>query len=87
MTTLDLTQQPSNAIELHVWRARAIQAYASVEQALSMLFSYLLGTSPDYGGIVFFRLTNTHSRNSILDQLLTKRHGGQFKVYWHGEAN
>ena len=87
MATLDLTQQPSNATELHVWRARAIQAYADVEFNLSMLFAGLLQTPIDYAGIVFFRLTNTHSRNAIFESLLKKRHGTKFEAYWHGTPN
>ena len=87
MTTLDLNQRPSNAIELHVWRAKAIEAYADVEFNMSMLFSGLLQTPIDYGGIVFFRLTNTSSRNSIFETLLKKRHGDQYQVYWHGIPN
>jgi hypothetical protein len=87
MVTLDLNQQPSNAIELHVWRGKAIQAYATIEFNLSMLFSGLLQTPDDYGGIVFFRLTNTNSRNSIFETLLKKRYGDRYLHFWHGIPN
>ncbi len=87
MVTLDLTKLPSNAIEPHFWRGKAIQAYAGIEFNLSMLFSGLLQTPIEYGGIVFFRLTNTSSRNSIFETLLKKRYGDQYHAFWHGIPN
>jgi hypothetical protein len=71
---------------LQILRAGAINSYASVEQALCRLFGMLLGTDLQLGAIVFYRITNTHSRNQILDDLLTKRHGTTYDAYWHGVA-
>ena len=87
MVTLDLNQQASNSVELHFLRGKAIQAYASIEFNLSILFAGLLQTSIDYAGIIFFRLTNTHSRNAIFEALLKKRYSNQFEAYWHGIPN
>ena len=75
---------PENWLDFLVWRARAIEAYAKVEQSLNMLFAHLLGTTPEISGIVFFRLTSTHGRNWIIEALLEKRHGDKYAAYWHG---
>jgi len=39
-------------------RGHAIQAYASLEQALCMLFATLAGVYPDVAGIIFFMTVN-----------------------------
>jgi hypothetical protein len=70
--------------KLQLARAFAIEGYAKVERSLSLLFASLLGTSLDKAGVVFFRITNTHSRNTILETLLQKAHGDKFRVYWQG---
>lgn len=67
MTTDDLGKQPDNAIPFLLARAQAIDAYAQVERWLNFLFSNLLGTPHDIGGIVFFRITNSSSRLAIID--------------------
>jgi hypothetical protein len=83
MTTVDLgALQLENA--LYIARSRAIDAYSRIEQSLSMLLSYLLGTSMDLAAIVFFRITNANSRNAIIEDLLAKRHGETYKAYWDG---
>ena len=70
--------------KLQIARAVAIEEYAKVEQSLSWLFAGLLGTTRDKAGVVFFRLTNTHSRNSIIESLLQKNHGLIYRTYWSG---
>ena len=72
------------AAQFLIERAQAIDQYAGVEQSLSMLFSDLLGTSFELGGIVFFRISNATSRNAILEQLLSKKYGEAYEVYWNG---
>jgi hypothetical protein len=44
----------------------------------------LLGTNLQLGAIVFYRITNTHSRNQILNDLLSKRCGSTYEAYWNG---
>jgi hypothetical protein len=83
MVTLDLGAPiPPH---LQIARANAIQAYANVEQSLSMLFSHLLGTTMQKAGVVFFRITNSHSRNTIISSLLTLQYGNSFDAFWHGQ--
>lgn len=88
MVTYDLGKDVAeNTLDFLVWRARCIEGYAQVEQSLNSAFADLIGTTPKLAGIVFFRLTNTHSRNAILSELLTERHGTTFDIYWHGIPN
>jgi hypothetical protein len=87
MTTDGLSKQPDNAIPFLLARAQAIDAYAQVERWLNFLFSNLLGTPHDIGGIVFFRITNSSSRLAIIDSLFEKRHGNRFEGYWSGLPN
>jgi hypothetical protein len=83
MSLINLSAVPQD-LKFTVARALAIEGYANVEQALSSFFSFLLGTKPDSGAIVFFRITNTHSRNRIIKDLIAKVHGDSYKAYWHG---
>ncbi len=41
----------------------------------------------EIGAIVFYRITNTHSRNRIIDELLTARYGKRYDAYWNGTPN
>jgi hypothetical protein len=73
---------PVNQLQFLVSRAEAVQAYAQLETALAILFSMLLGAPINLAGLVFLRITNTFSRNRILSDLMTQRHGTTFKVFW-----
>jgi hypothetical protein len=80
-----MTDEPPFFSDLiHVLRGRAINEYANVEQSLCRLFGTLLGTDLQLGAIVFYRITNTHSRNQILDDLLAEKHGLTYESYWSG---
>jgi hypothetical protein len=72
------------APDLQIARANAIQAYANMEQSLCTLFAYLLATVPEKAGVVFFRITNTNSRNNILSSLLGLMHESRFDAFWYG---
>lgn len=80
-------KRQAELVTLHLHRAYAINVYAEVEQSLCNLFSHLLGTTFEWGLIVFYRLTNTHSRNAILEELLRKRYGDKYDAYWNGTPN
>jgi hypothetical protein len=64
-------------------RAKAIQAYSSMEQSLFFLFSQSAGVQPDIGGIIFFKITSSQARNSIIEKLIRKRHGDTFNLFWN----
>lgn len=87
MVTSDVNEIPSNASPLYHWRGKAIEAYASMELSLSILFSDLLQSPIQYAGIVFFRITNTSSRNTIIETLLSKRYGDTYTAFWSGVPN
>ena len=72
-------------IDFLVLRSLAIEQYANIEQALCRLFSDLMQAPLDRIAIVFFRINNTRSRNSFLQQLLKKEHGDKYDLYWHGK--
>jgi hypothetical protein len=74
---------PVNQNQMLLARASAIQAYAALEFSLCILFSLLLGIDIDRAGLVFFRITNTHSRNRILDDLREKKFGESYKSFWN----
>jgi len=72
-----------NQNTLLLTRALAIQAYATLEFSLSTVFAQWLGTSVDVGGLVFFRITNAHARNRILDDLKKKRLESNYNLFWN----
>jgi hypothetical protein len=76
---------PDKDRELQIARAEAIEAYAEVESELCYVLSALLNVRHDTTAIVFFKIGNTGSRNSIIASLLDHVHGDKFKVYWHGQ--
>jgi len=86
-----LPGEPSNAYakrnhdEMLRVRGDAIQAYGTVEQALSILVAHLLNTvDKEAAGIVFFRMTSTWHRNQAIELLINKKFGDRFDAFWHG---
>jgi hypothetical protein len=73
----------TGAAEFLLLRANAIQNYAKLEQSLFMLFATLADVQNDIGGIIFFKITNTHTRNSILERLIRKKHGSTYNLFWN----
>lgn len=73
----------TNSDPLITLRAHSVDAYASLEQSLSMLFASLLGASPDRASIVFYRIVNTKSRNTIISKLMRKEFGEQYGTWWN----
>jgi hypothetical protein len=63
-------------------RAVAIEGYAVIERALSMLFAHWLGTTIDVAGLVFFRI-NAGTRNRILDDLKKTKLQNQHNLFWN----
>jgi hypothetical protein len=65
----------SAADEFWAIRAKAIQAYANLEQSLSSLFSLLGGIQPEIGAIIFFKIASSDARNKIIEALWRKKFG------------
>jgi hypothetical protein len=55
-------------------RGKAIQEYDLLEQALCLLLGTLARTSKERAAIIFFKITNTDARITILNLLLTQLH-------------
>jgi hypothetical protein len=86
--TIGLGAMPAaGAIELLIWRARAINGYAELEQSLCSLFATLTGSPIDVAATIFYRITNSHSRNGILESLLERKFKTEFDAYWYGIPN
>jgi hypothetical protein len=69
--------------QLLLTRAKAIDAYAGVEQAMCRILEVLLNTSTTKAGIIFYRVVNSRSRNTILSDLMKEEHGDRYKKYWN----
>ena len=81
----DHVSDPDSNNKLRLYRGKAINAYAGVEPALCNIFGLLLGVEGyEVAPTVFYSITNTHSRNRIMDDLLEKRHGPTYQAYWNG---
>lgn len=58
-----------------------------IEQNLNSLFANLLQSTPQLAGIVFYRITNTSSRNAVIESLIEQRHGSKYEAYLNGIPN
>jgi hypothetical protein len=60
-----------------IWanRGKAVQAYAQLESALNHLLQVTSGMSWEASAAVFYKITNTNARNSILEKLLHQKCG------------
>jgi hypothetical protein len=54
-----------------------------LERSLSLIFAKWLGTGVDVAGLVSFRITNTHARNRILDDLKKKQLRDRYNLVWN----
>jgi hypothetical protein len=68
-----------------IWanRGKAIQGYAMLEQAFSSLLSTLGGMTRETATTIFYKITNTGSRNSIIEKLLHAKYGTRFNLFWN----
>lgn len=69
--------------DLMLHRGHAVQAYAALEQSLCELLARLLRTERDVAAVVFYRMVNTRSRNSILEKLLRKREESKYNIFFN----
>ena len=67
----------------HAARGRAIQAYASLEQSLCSLLAKFGGINESVASVIFFKITSSRARDSILEKLLKKQHGATYSVFWN----
>jgi hypothetical protein len=82
MTPTEKPEPPTHEA-LQLARAAAIETYSYLEQQLCLLFADLMHTDYRLASIVFYRLTNTHSRNRIIESLLEQRYGKTYRKFWN----
>ncbi len=85
MTKLTTRQKKVVAAErkLQIARAKAIQSYADLEQALCELFSYLSDTNPQVAGTIYFKITASRARSDILAKLLRMKHKDTYNLFFN----
>jgi hypothetical protein len=64
-------------------RSAAVNNYAVLEQSLCRLFSFLLGAQEDRATIVFYRIVNTKSRNTIISKLMQRQFRDEIHLFWN----
>ncbi|MGE0564001.1 MAG: hypothetical protein AB7O50_05750 [Pseudolabrys sp.] len=68
--------------KLQLARAAALEAYSDLEQQLCLQFADLIDADVQKASIVFYRITNTHSRNRIIDTLIESEFGDEYQIFW-----
>jgi hypothetical protein len=68
-----------------IWanRGKAIQSYAILEQSLCSLLADLSEMKHHTATTIFYKITNSDSRNKILEQLLHAKHGRKYNLFWN----
>ena len=86
---IDFNEVSDWAEKDEIWanRGKAIQGYAQLEDSLCRLFAALGDIPPATARTVFFKMTSTGSRNSILEKLLHAKHGQKFNPFWNSYLN
>lgn len=64
-------------------RGKAIQSYALLEQALSMLFANLSDTTEVVAATIFYRITSYGARTAIIEKLLHQKHQSKYNLFWN----
>jgi hypothetical protein len=83
MAVLSLEEAMKQAAADQFWaiRGKAIQAYASLEQAMAQLFSLVSGTDGATANIIFFRINSADSRNKITKKLFQNKFGTRYNLF------
>ncbi len=69
--------------DFRAMRGTAVEAYQELENSLFDLFRVVTGMNIDIAAIVFFKITSTKVRNSILDKLIRKKFGSKYSLFWN----
>ena len=70
--------------EFHTARSEAMNAYAGLEQNMSMLFASLLGTDHPRAFAAFEAVIDSRAKWVMLEKLLTLNHGDKYKKFFNG---
>ncbi|WP_425069044.1 hypothetical protein [Reyranella sp.] len=84
MATLDFSDIERQAAGHPLWaqRGHAIQAYATLEQALCSLMAQFGNMAPRTAGTIFFRISNTRTRLRIVEELMKASVGNPYPDFW-----
>jgi len=66
-----------------IYRGKAIQGYAHLESALCALLVAVSDMKWEAAATIFYKITNTSARNSILEKLLHHTFGAKFNPFWN----
>jgi hypothetical protein len=83
MPNIELEEAIKIAAADEFWavRAKAIQAYANLEQAMATLFSALAGIKRETRAIIFFKIASSDARNKIVEALFKKFFDDRFDLF------
>lgn len=70
-------------IRFQLARMRAIQEYSNLESSLCNIFALVGEMKPDIAGIIFYKITASRSRASILDRLYRKKFATEYRLFWN----
>jgi hypothetical protein len=76
-------KQDADRNRLLLARAEALDTYAGLEHWLCGLFARLTSLDDETAGIVFYRITNFRARNTILEKLLDRKLGHDYRLFWN----
>jgi hypothetical protein len=68
---------------LRIARARALEAYATIEESLCVICADVLRAPPEYTGVLFFKIAAARARNRAVEDLIRKRFGATYNLYWN----
>lgn len=68
---------------LALLRGFAINAYAGLEQSLCLALSHVGDMPPATAATIFFKVTNTRSRNEIIITLKKRKYGDRHNFFWN----
>lgn len=81
---IDLAKPFEGQMEFYAARGKAIDAYAGLEASLCRLLGVLMRIDDKAAAIIFYKITNTSSRNQIIENLLADRHKDAYSIFWFG---
>lgn len=62
-------------------RGKAIEAYAQLEQSLCSLFAFCCGITRELAAIIFFKITNSQARNSIIERVVRQKYEDKYNLF------
>lgn len=67
--------------QFYISRAEALNSYALLERALTILFAAQLGTAPNYATLIVSKIINTRARNEVIQKVVDHSTGKRFRPF------